>query len=237
MPQSGSQMMVSFCSGPAQGSDVIPNTDHWLISPELPGVEQTVSFYAARPNDEGKPETVELLYSTLSTNTSDFKKVRDAMVTKIPASAKDFEQIEFDIPEDAKYFAIRHTTKDGFALLVDDVRYTTQGSAPVSYNIYCDGKLMRQVGSDTLAYSISLAEIGGARDIYKLSVTALYANGTESEPVECAVVNTIESVETSVHPVDIFTLNGVLVRANATNTKGLKKGVYVTSDNRKIVVK
>lgn len=237
MPQSGSQMMVSFCSGPAQGSDVIPNTDHWLISPELPGVEQTVSFYAARPNDEGKPETVELLYSTLSANTSDFKKVRDAMVTKIPASAKDFEQIEFDIPEGAKYFAIRHTTKDGFALLVDDVRYTTQGSAPVSYNIYCDGKLIRQVGSDTLAYSTSLAEIGGARDIYKLSVTALYANGTESEPVECAVVNAIESVETSVHPVDIFTLNGVLVRANATNTKGLKKGVYVTSDNRKIVVK
>ncbi len=235
-PHSGSQMMVSFCSGPASGSTEFPNTNHWLISPELPGVEQTVTFYAARPTPEEKPETIELLYSTSSREFLSFKKVDEWKIVKTPSQSKDFESVMFDIPNGSKYFAIRHTTNNGFALMVDDIKYTAAGSAPTGYNIYCEKKQIGYVEGDTSSFSIALE---GAIDQYKdknYAVTALYANGTESTPVQWSISTGVKKVGNGIKPFDIYTVNGTRVKSNTTNTHGLKKGIYVTSDNRKIII-
>ncbi len=239
MPQSGSQMLVSFCSGPDAGSQEFPNTNHWLISPQLPGIEQTVSFYAAHPTPEDGPETVEMLYSTKGKTPAEFIKAEDWQVVKVPTRGGDFANIEFSIPKGAKYFAIKHTTKNAFALMIDDIQYLAPSSAPEQYNIYCNRKLVATVLGNVCTFTQDGKELVEQQNVaVECAVTAVYENGIESAPTTCVVnLSGIASVVAPVQAFNIYTLDGVLVRRNVTTVQGLERGVYVTSDHRKIVIK
>ena len=221
---SGEQYLLSMC--PADEGN-IPAADHWLISPELPGVAQTLKFFYRVLTDQYGAETFEVLYSTTDNKTTSFTKLKDEST-----AATDWTEGSYDLPAGTKYFAIRHTSTDIFGLLVDDITFTAGGSAPVSFNIYVDA--VKQANTTEQAFSIDVDELVGN---HVFGVSAVYANGAESKVVTATVdvVNAIQSIIASGKPFSIYTLDGKLISKQATSLKGLK-GAYVI-DNKKVVLK
>lgn len=118
-------------------SQTVPNDD-WAISPELSGEAQTVTFYA-RSFQNSFLETFEFLYSTTGKNPEDF-----TLVERKHMIGWEWTLYSFEIPDGAKYFAIRCTSENKFMLFVDDVTFTPSAAtgelAIEGYNIYRDGE-------------------------------------------------------------------------------------------------
>lgn len=113
--------------------------DDWIISPELTGDAQTVSFNA-RSYAATYPESFEVLWSAGSTNPDDFSLL-DSRI-EIPAQ---WVKYEFELPEGARRFAIRATSFNKFMLFVDDVTYTPLSEKEIhlaGYNVWRDGQLL-----------------------------------------------------------------------------------------------
>lgn len=229
-PASGDQFLWSFCpADEVDGQAVYPAADHWLISPELPGIAQTISFLYRVITDQYGAETFEVLYSTTDNNPASFQKVADKAVTDV-----EWTECSVELPAGAKYFAIRHTAKDIFGLLIDDVTYTRGGGSIASYNVWVDGEL----AESTTATSI---ELEGASTSSVFAVSAVYANGAESRPVVFVfneadkMLTGIKAITGNNSPVDIYTLDGKLVRSQATDLNGLK-GAYII-EGQKVILK
>nr|MCR4919081.1 choice-of-anchor J domain-containing protein [Prevotella sp.] len=229
---SGEQYLISFCAA----GDIIPPTDHWLISPELPGVAQTISFKARALTDQYGAETFEVLASSSNNLAGSFEKVAE-----FSTDVTTWTDFSVNLPEGTTYFAIRHTSEDIFGLMVDDIEYMAGGSAIANYNIYLDRELLAITdGEETTFTTDELAD-----GTYELSVSAVYANGNESKPISVTAIvgnasndmggetNGIASLMAGGKAVDIYTLGGKLVRSQATSAEGLK-GVYVV--NNKVVI-
>lgn len=216
-PHSGSQFLMAMC--PASASD------DWLISPELPGMAQTISFWASEASTQYGDETFEILVSSTDSEIASFTKIADGAV-----SSGDWTKFSYDLPEGTKFFAIRHTANDVFAMFVDDIEYTTGGGSIESYNVYVDEQLYGNTAETNI--DVKDLTVGG----HKVSVTIIYAGGIESAPVSINVdVTAIENLLSDENPVDIYSLDGVLVRKNATSASGLKKGVYIVNGRQAIV--
>ena len=231
---SGNQFLMSQCA--ALESGTTPSND-WIISPELPGVAQTISFYASQASTTDTSnssgfygyEKFEVYASSTDSEIESFTKVGDGQITE-----ETWTEFSFNLPEGTKYFAIRHTSEDVFALFVDDITYQQGGGSVVSYNIYVDGVLVATVEGDVTTYLVSdNLSLGD----HEFSVSAVYANGQESKPVTATVTitNSIQQISVDGKPVDIYSIDGKLVRSQAKTLDGLK-GVYVVN-GKKILVK
>lgn len=206
----------------------IDNND-WLISPELPGKAQSVSFYVNSLTDEMKQE-YEVLYSTTTNQVEAFKAIDGK---RIVANANSWEEVNVNLPEGTKYFAIRHVSnaKQSFVFMLDDVTYYIEGGAPTAYRVYRDGVLLIET-TDT-HYTDQNVPTGD--HIYQ--VTALYGDkesAAETVNTTATAIATITS--TKAKQFNVYTLGGTLVRHAATTMNGLPKGVYLVN-NRKVVVK
>lgn len=119
-------------------STVTGAANDWLISPEVMGGTE-FSFWAAIPTNMYGAETFEVLYSTTNTDINSFQ-----LLSQETKNNTEWQEYVYALPNDAKYFAIRYTSVDIFALLIDDISYTDpNGSIELSiegYNIYCDGQ-------------------------------------------------------------------------------------------------
>ena len=125
-PHSGEQSMMSTGTTIDTGTP----TNNWLITPELSGKEQTVSFWVNAPGDEQNPnsgpETFYLYYSEDDTNPNSFIKINKDSYEAV----YDWKQYNIDLPEGAKYFAIVHTSTGSLTsynyepdrVCVDDVK-------------------------------------------------------------------------------------------------------------------
>ena len=169
-PHSGYQAMASYCV--TSGA-----TDHWMISPELTGEAQTISFYARELTDQYGAETFEILASSTDNASTSFTQV-----ASLSSATTDWAEYTAELPEGTKYFAIRHTSNDIFALFVDDITYkpaaAPAGTQPDGFNIYLDGELIATIDDEFNTYTIEGLEPGD----YVCSVTAVYGE-TESAPV------------------------------------------------------
>ena len=227
---SGTQFMMAQCA--VSSYTDAPASDDWLISPELSGIAQTISFYGMQAStiDENSSnwygyESFDIMVSYTDNNIESFQKVDEGVI-----SSDNWEKFSFDLPEGAKYFAIRHKSVDVFALFIDDVAYITGGAEIASYNVYVDEVLYQNVTDTSIDLDIPVGD-------HKVSVTIVYANGVESAPVSVnTTITAIETILAKGKPVDIYTLDGVLVRSKATSAEGLKAGVYVV-DGVKAIVK
>lgn len=197
-------------------------SDKYMISPELPGVAQTVSFSAQIITSQYGPETFEVMVSTSDDDVASFTSVK-----KFSVSEEGMAEYSVNLPEGAKYFAIHYTSNDVFGLFLDDVKYTTGGSAPIAYNIYLDQTIEATVDGEQTSYTIENVE-GGS---HVVSVSAVYAHG-ESAPVSAIVdvATGIQNINANDAKAEIYTVNGVRVQ------KANKPGVYVIN-GRKAVIK
>ncbi len=230
-PHSGDQFLISFC--PVDENNYAPAADHWLISPSLSGDAQTISFYARAITDQYGAETFEILASSTDNQPSSF-----TVVSSESTDATEWTEFTVDLPAGTKYFAIRHTAEDVFGLLIDDITYVPGNGAPivpVSFNIYYDQSKLATVNADVTTYTAKAEEIGVGERTF--AVTAVYAGGAESKPISATVdvVTSISQIAVSGKPVDVYTLDGKLIRRQTTSLDGLK-GFYIIN-GKKVMVK
>lgn len=214
-PHSGDQFLLSFC--PVDENSNAPAADHWLISPELSGNAQTISFFARVITDQYGPETFEVLASSTDNQAASFAKVADFSTTAI-----DWEEFTAELPAGSKFFAIRHTSEDVFGLLVDDVTFAAAGASapvPTAFNIYYNGEKIGTAEAEKTSYNVPFEKIAAGEQVF--GVSAVYANGAESKAVTDTI--TIAPVEPVIAEGKYYLLNvaadGYVVGANDWGTR------------------
>lgn len=161
--------------------------DDWLISPELNGKAQTISFFA-RGYHPNYPESFEILYSTTGKESTDFKAI--AVHKNV---GYEFREYSADLPEGARYFAIRCVSKGGMMFIVDDITY-----APKSYDIKVEGYNVYRDGSLVASRVPSREYIDDPKtgDLHVYNVTAIYNYGESgvSAPASIEYTSGIDGV-------------------------------------------
>ena len=240
-PHSGKQLLAAFSASDGQSASM-PN-DNWLISPMVAGGSD-VDFWTKEAQTKYGPETFEVLSSSAempsdTTKMADFLKTF-TLVGNGTVNYTNWQENGFTLPDDARYFAIRHTTQDnGLVLLLDDVTYTPLFGGTTElhfkgYNIYRNGELIASNVTST-DYTDKVAANGD----YVYQVSVVYTEG-ESQLTKGATVTLTNGISQVVSgskgAFNVYTVNGALVRRNATSLNGLAKGVYVVN-NQKVTVK
>lgn len=198
--------------------------DDWLISPELPGIAQTVSFWAATAAEDCGEESFEFYYSTGGTAPEDFIQIGD--VVDVPEG--DWEEDEYgdevqvttwyeytyELPEGAKYFAIRYVSDNIYALLLDDVTFTISDEVLElrGYNLFRNGSQL----NDELLAAASFKDD-----------TSLLSDGEYTYAVETVYDKGHSGLS------NLETLN--LVHPNSLNTV-IAQGVTVSTEKGYIIV-
>lgn len=207
------------------------NSDNWIISPKLSGQAQTISFYVHNMtvNDIAYVEDYDVLLSTTGNEIANFT---DIVIENRQAVSGEWEKITINVPAGTAYFAIHQKThQTGLMFGIDDVTFTKATPVPTHYGIYRSGERIDLIGADKTSYVDNAPTQNG---IY--AVTAIYADGTESKPVEVNITTALDNIENDGKPIDIYTVDGKLVRRQATSLDGLRKGVYLVG-NKKVIVK
>lgn len=200
----GEQMFVCFAAG--QGS-----TDDWLISPELQGCAQSVSFMAQTVIPDLGLDQFEFYYSTTGNNREDFRQI-DAKQS-VPG---EWTEYSFNLPEGARYFAIRCVSPGGtYALAVDNISFIKADAkrmdlAVNGYNLYRNAK---RVNSEPIVENTYLDTDPEAFNAGKYRVTVVYDRG-ESAPTAPVTVSAATGIA-QIEGVKVSVDNGTLVIAGA----------------------
>lgn len=161
---SGSQYLHSMYNADGTAND------DWIISPEV-ATDKPISFMARSLTNGYKPEAFDVLYSTGSMDVENFNLLASE---KAPAQ---WTEYKYQLPEDAKYFAIHHITEMAYSFMIDDICYAPKSQKPNevianSYRVYRDGILVSDNVQQTEFFD-ELIEPG----TYNYKVTAMFDNG------------------------------------------------------------
>lgn len=238
-PHSGEQFAAAFYFDKEDA-----RADNWMISPKLTGEKQTISFYAFNVafDREVHPETFDVLYSTTDVDTASFKVLGnyEANGTNVFTRGSNWKEITVNIPEGATHFAIHHNTNNysSFVFGIDDIQFVKAapgyGDEISAYNIYRDGVLVGTVDGNTYTFT---DDANGATHTY--NVTAVYKSA-EGNINESSFSNDVTIVPTGINAIntdtesssDIYTIDGRLIKRNATNVDNLKRGVYIINKHK-----
>jgi hypothetical protein len=216
--------------------------DNWLVTP-LAVLNGEFSFWACGQDKTYYGEHFAVFVSTTSaTDPSAFTMVSEEFV-----ATNDMTEYKVDLSAYAGqtgYIAIRHyNVTDMFVLVVDDITYAPAAPAtsrvasagPTSYNIYYEGNKIASVEGDKTSYTVPASQITAGSRTFGL--TAVYADGSESKPVtsEVEVTTGIKQIATDGKPVDIYAIDGKLVRRQSKSFDGLK-GLYIIN-GKKVLIK
>lgn len=179
-PDEANPNSLIFCAA-------IGQSDDWLISPELTGLEQTVTFKAMAPASYGA-EKFSVMVSSSDTEIASFTELEAKSVSG-SAGAK-WEDFSFVLPDGTKYFAIRYTSYYGDGLAMTDFHFitgaglTSEPTALLGYNIYCDGAKINEEPLAANTYELLTTHPAG-----NYTVKAAY-NNAESAATEPVYVMT-----------------------------------------------
>ncbi len=214
-----------------------PASDAWLISPELSGDRQELSFYVASQRSwngwwEQWDPCDEEFYLVGSTTGYDVGDFTDFYSNSIRAKwiVDDYEWTRYSVTlkEGTRYFAIHHVTPggQGTMLMFDDFAYI-QGGRPVKYNVYRDGEFVE--ASDTTEFADCEASAGS----HEYAVTAVYGDGSETKAVraivEAAGIGVINAGVEETSAFDVYNLQGIKVRSGVTSLDGVPPGIYIVN--------
>lgn len=226
-PDLSPSMLISYSASGGK-------TDNWLISPELSGEEQTITFSIKAFSIAYGNETFEVLYSLGGKNVKEFVKLADPNNYDTAGIGEEWTECRFTLPAGAKYFAIRHTSYEKWALMLDNISFVEGSVLPadsyvLGYNILRDGKRL----NDEPVAATSYVDTQLVNGKYDYQVAAVYSVGQSrySDPVEVEVTNStaVRNVFAPVSPeTTMYNLQGQRV-----NT-ALKRGIYIVN-GRKIL--
>lgn len=209
-------------------------SDDWLISPELSGHEQIISFYAHSLPKAASADEFTVCVSTTGNDHTNFQAI-DA--TPQTADKSEWKLYEYILPEGTKYFAIHKTTYNGWALFIDDITFApdtlaaTPGIMLYGYNVYKNGKRLNTALVSTPTFTDGSAQNG---DVYQ--VTAVYDAGESAYSNKVVYhgdgVTVIESVDANEESRD-----GTLYDLQGRKLGTLPQRGIVISNQRKVIVK
>ena len=217
------------------------NVDDWAISPLLSGDAQTISLYACSFSHLYS-ERMEILYTDKdSSSPEDYTPVEGFSAEDIPTT---WTRYEAQLPQGARHFAIRNSTKNQFMLMVDDISFQ---AAPEQlsfsgYNVYRNGEKLNSGLLETTNFSVE----AGTDKSDRFQVTAVYDKG-ESKPSDAvtldgSAISEISDASTIIVYVDgvnivvggydgtvtVADLSGKTVyNGNSGVISGLSGGVYI----------
>lgn len=236
----GHQYMASFAATSGQNDD-------WMISPELKGVRQSVTFWAKTYAGNYGNEEFEFLYSTSGKDRGDFVKIGEDH--NVPV---EWTEYEYSLPEGARYFAIRCVSRNRFIFFVDDVTYIPAGASPVAleilgYNVYRDGTRLnddlltapgyvdRDPAGASCVYGVSTVYDAGESALSNLVTVSVGLDdvGDASVPVITAETGNIIVTGATDQTVTVHDMSGRLLshnpKAPARLCVPMTPGVYVVS--------
>lgn len=194
------------------------NNDDWMVSPELSGAAQTISFMLTELSNDYGNEKYEVWASSTGNTVDCFEKVASGV------ASLEWTEKTVDLPEGTKYFAIRCVSEESYVLLIDDIKFSAAAVDVTGFNIYVDQQKVATADADSRNYVLDIEE-----GDHSIAVTAVYGNN-ESAPVSTnLLVTAIDRVEAQQNN-QVYTISGIRV-----NGKNLKHGIYVI--NGKKVVK
>ena len=231
---SGEGVVASASYDNDSGSVLTP--DNWLVSPDAV-LDGTFSFWAVGQDPDYCAEKFQVYVSTTSaTDVTTFEPVSELFT-----ATGEYKEYTADLSAykgAAGWIAIRHyNVADEFVLVVDDITYLAgAGVSEVDhFNIYLDGKAAATAAAD--AATATLENVADGE--HTVAVSVVYTNGVESKPVATTVTTGgttgVNSITVITKPVDIYSLDGKLVRKQATTVEGLK-GAYIV-DGKKVILK
>lgn len=182
--------------------------DDWLISPQLIGTPQTVSFYTRAMNSYYLDETFEIWVSNSGNEVGDFTKLCSDR-----ANSDTWMQKAYDLPDGTRYFAIRCTSNGQFGLMLDDIEYIPAQPAVdlMGYNVYRDGtRIAEGIGETMYTDAVTLTD-----KALHYCVSAVYADG-ESIYSDEATVSLSGIGDIAADPsVKVFTAPGKVIAQGA----------------------
>ena len=213
--------------------------DDWIISPELTGDAQTISFYA-RSYSANYTESFEVLWSDGATDPDEFSLIDSR--AQIPAQ---WVKYDFVLPEGARRFAIRATSFNRFMLFIDDITYTPLSEKDIhlaGYNVWRDGILLTANPVTDTEFTDGTSE--GLAHSSKYLVTAVYDKGesgrsNEAIPSMQSSINRVQAMAVTITAIDnIVRIEGAIGK-NILVTTPDGRVVYsemATSDDTRITV-
>lgn len=184
---SGSKMLCSFFT--------IRNDD-WLAHAVDGG--GTLKFWACGPQVGGSdPERFVVSYSSTDDNFGNFIALGDYIET-----TEEWKEYAFELPEQARYFAIHCVSDDASVFKVDDLSYTLNHGAKIAqakeFEVYLDGAKLATLPATVSSYVFENM-VDGA---HTLGLKAVYAQGV-SEMVTRQVIMGRQIV----NPIDLAVRN------------------------------
>ena len=210
--------------------------DDWAISPLLCGGSQTISFMA-RSFDAQAPERIAVYYSTGSVAPENFIPVPASIVEAVPDR---WTEYRVQLPDEARYFAIRSYALGGFILFIDDVEYIPANSGETlslaGYNIWRDGEKVNDTPVQECEYSDM--SIPATRSEHNYVVTAVFTGMGESaasNEASASVVSGIDRIaDGNRHETGRFSIDGASV---THDFKGMVIITYSDGTARKAIMK
>lgn len=188
-PFSGSKMLVAFSASRPSGTDEeAPQSNDWLISPELNGMRQTISFFT-KAGHSAAIEELNVSYSSTDDNIESFLPANTQRL-RVQGTSQ-WQEVRIVLPEGAKHFALNHVSTDQLALLLDDITYVPAGKLPeevslTGYNVYRNGEKVGEGLGDTYYEDTDVTN----GETYTYKVTAVYDKGESVYSPEVTVVRT-----------------------------------------------
>ena len=205
------------------------NADDWLISPLLAREPGQISLFARNVSELYGNENIEILVSSTDKETTSFTSLKSI---KLEGRWNEYKA---DLPEGTRYFAIRHTSTDALAMLLDDITYSPEyldfDNIPLtSYAIYCDEVKIGEAPADATEFSTEAAE--GEHEFH---VSALYGvrESSSSNVIRTVIKPGAIAEEITTHPTAIGGAGYITVmkagNRNVTVTSADGKTLYDTS--------
>ena len=226
------ELMSHSGTGGLQSYSYVPNVgavhvDNWLVTP-LAILDGTFSFWASAQDGDWIDEHFAVYVSTKGNESvADFEQVSEEFVAT--GHSTEYTADLSSYAGQTGYIAIRHfNSYDQFAMVVDDISFTKAPAVPISFNIYMDRQLIATVEGDNTTYTVEADKLTEGEHTF--AVTAVYTNGKESKPTTAVftVESDIRQIATDGKPVDVYSIDGRLLRRQATSLEGLK-GVYIVN--------
>lgn len=220
----------------AQSQGRATASNDWLVFPRLSGNAQTIKFFA-RSLNENYGEFVQGFYASINnpTEADDFLPCPDGgdISYSVPT---EWTEITYSVPKGAKYFALRHVSADGYALMVDDVTY--ERAIPdaseiglLGYYVYCNEEKINEepITEQYLEYKPS------QNGTYSYQVSAAYPDGESSCSEMLTLVyetSGIDDLAASSYAITTNGLNVTIIGADGMNAAlYTPSGLLVAQEN------
>ena len=191
-------LMSASCDWPAENDD-------WLITPRLDGSAQTITFWAKGATYDS--EWMDVYYSTTDNHHDSFEKLNASTIYV----HDNWEKYSYDVPQGARYFALRNARRTMF-LFVDDFTYNAYNGAKeqldlIGYNVYRDGVRLNDTPFTSAGYTDDGVATGSN---HTYAVTAVYKQGESNYSNEFSTVSTgINTMDSNAKTASVYNLSGM----------------------------